>query len=352
MILCARWRPSLLLPALMFPALLAAQQGDTAAKKTARLFRATDPVVMWLSADFKAVFKERDSTSTKQFPASLRYLGEKSDTVSLDVRLSTRGHYRLKPNTCSVPPLKVWFDKEKTKGTLFAGHGSLKLTTHCQKGERYAQNLYVEYAAYGMYNVLTPLSLKARLATINWQDINDPGFAITRPGFWVEDDDDMAGRNRGKILKQTGGHAEEMEPRQMAITDLFQYMIGNTDFSLMMLHNYRIVQTDTSMNFYPMAYDFDWSGLVSAPYARPDYRLPIKRVTDRLYRGGCHSGELLAETVGLYKAKREEIYGVLRGIKDLTPSRLKEATEFLDEFFKLIDDAGAVRREFRRVCNT
>lgn len=345
----ARWRPALPLPLLVVPALLFAQQVESPVKKAAKLFRESEPLVMWLSADFKTVFKERDSTSTKQFPASLRYL-DKSDTVSLDVRLSTRGHYRLKASTCSVPPLKVWFDKEKTKGTLFSGQGTLKLTTHCQKGDRYAQNLYVESAAYGMYNVLTPLSLRVRLASINWQDIKDPGFAVTRPGFWVEDDDDMAARNKGKILKQTGGHAEDMESHQMTITDLFQYMIGNTDFSLLMLHNYRIVQTDTSMNFYPMAYDFDWSGLVDSPYARPDYRLPIKRVTERLYRGGCHTGEELTETITLMKAKKGDIYGVLQGIKDLTPERLKEATGFLDEFYKMIDDPGAVKREFMRPC--
>lgn len=345
----ARWRSSLLLPLLMFPGLLTARQGDTEGKKPARLFRSAEPVVMWLSADFKTIFKDRDSTSTKQFPASLRYL-DKSDTVHLDVRLSTRGHFRLKPSSCAVPPLKVWFDKEKTKGTPFGGQGSLKLTTHCQKGENYAQNIYLEYAAYGMYNALTPLSLRARLATINWQDINDPKFAITRPGFWVEDDDDMAARSKGKVLMQQGGHAEEMDPRQMAITDLFQYMIGNTDFSLSYLHNYRIVQTDTSMSFYPTAYDFDWSGLVAAPYARPDYRLPIKRVTDRLYRGGCHSPALLAATVTLFQAKQKEIYGVLDDTKGLTPERRKEAVEFLDEFFKLIADPRDVNREFRRVC--
>lgn len=345
----ARWRPSLLLVALCFPALLAARQADSP-KKPGKLFRDAEPLVMWLSADFKTIFKERDSTSTKQFPAALWYLGDKSDTVKLDVRLSTRGHYRLKASSCAVPPLKVWFDKEKTKGTLFSGQGSLKLTTHCQKGDNYAQNLYVEAAAYGIYNVLTPLSLRVRLATINWQDIKDPGFAITRPGFWVEDDDDMAKRNRGKVLMQTGGHAEEMESHQMAVTDLFQYMIGNTDFSLLMLHNYRIVQTDSSMNFYPMAYDFDWSGLVSSPYARPDYRLPIKRVTDRLYRGGCHSLDVLTETVTYFKGKKQEIYAVLTGMKQMSPARLKEATEYLDEYFKFIDDPDNVKREFRRVC--
>lgn len=342
-------RPGLLLPALLLPATLLAQQADSAPRRPARLFRATDSVVMSLTADFKTVLKDRDSMSTKRYPASLRFLGEKSDTVALDVQLGTRGHYRLR--ICSVPPLKVWFNREQTRGTVFGGEGSLKLTPHCQKSERYTQNIYVEYAVYAMYNLITPISFRARLATITWQDPKDPGFTVTRPGFWTEDDDAMAARNRGKILMQTGGHAEEMDAWQMAVTDVFQYMIGNTDFSLSYLHNYRIVQTDTSINFFPLAYDFDWSGLVDSPYARPDYRLPIKRVSDRFYRGGCHTPEMLARVVEHFKAKKAEIYGTLTGIKGLDPKRLEQATEYLDEFFKMIDDPGAVKREFRRVCD-
>lgn len=322
------------------------------ARRPARLFRSADPVVMWLTADFKTVFKDRDSMSTKRYPAVLRYLNEKKDTVSLDVQLATRGHYRLKASSCSVPPLKVYFDKEKTKGGLFGGQGSLKLTTHCQKADAYAQNLFVEYAVYGMYNALTPLSLRARLATVNWSDPKDPGFAITRPGFWTEDDEDMAGRNGGKVLMQQGGHAAEMDERQMAITDVFQYMIGNTDFSLMMLHNYRIVVLDSVPAYMPMAYDFDWSGLVDAPYARPDYRLPIKRVTDRLYRGGCHTMESLKATVAWFQAKKSEVYGTLTGIPGLDPRRLKEATDYLDDFYKFVSDPGNLNREFRRVCDS
>jgi hypothetical protein len=336
--------------ALVLPLALSAQEADSGSSRPARLFRATDQVVMTLTADFKTVFKDRDSMSTKQYPATLKFLNEQGDTVSLDVKLETRGHFRLKSSTCAVPPVKVVFDREQTKGTLLGGEGSLKLTTHCQKGDRYAENVYIEYSAYGMYNVLTPISLKARLASVTWIDPNDPKFTVTRPGFWTEDDDGMAKRNKGKILMQQGGRPTEMEPRQMVVTDLFQYMIGNTDHSLMMLHNYRIVQTDTSVNYYPMAYDFDWSGLVDSPYARPDYRLPIKRVTDRFYRGGCHPAELMTETIGLFNARKAEIYGVLQGIKDLPPTRRKEANEFLDEFFKTINNPGEVRREIMRVC--
>lgn len=345
-----------LILALTVPVALSAQKADSLAEKSdsgphkpARLFRSKEPVVMWLQGDFKAVFKDRDSMSTKRYPATLRYLGEQGDTLSLDVQLGTRGHYRLR--TCEFLPLKVFFDKEKTKGTLFGGEASLKLTPHCEKGDRHAQNIYVEYAAYGMYNLLTPISLKARLATITWIDPNNPKFTITRPGFWTQDQDDMAKEVRGRVLMQTGGKASEMEPRQMAITDVFQYMVGNTDFSLSYLHNYRIVQMDTSMNYFPMAYDFDWTGLVDAPYATPDYRLGLKRTTDRLYRGGCHDPEVLAQGVALFKAKKDSIYGTLREIKGLAPARLKEAEGFLDEFYKEVNDPGTVRRVFNTPCN-
>jgi hypothetical protein len=339
-----RWLPL----ALAVPATLAAQTPDSTTHKPTRLFRAKDPVEMWLQADFKTVFKDRDSMTTKRYPATLKYLAEGGDTVSLNVQLATRGHFRLR--TCDFLPLKVFFDKEKAKGTLFGGEASLKLTPHCMKSDRYTQNIYVEYAIYGMYNLLTPISLKARLATITWLDPNNPKFTVTRPGFWTQDEDDMAKEIRGKILMTQGGNAAEMDPRQMAITDVFQYMIGNTDFSLSYLHNYRIVQTDTSVSWYPMAYDFDWSGLVDAPYANPDYRLGIKRTTDRLYRGGCHPPEVLSQAVQPFVAKKDSIYGMLRNIKGLAPERLKEAESFLDEFYKDVNNPGTVKRVFTRPC--
>jgi hypothetical protein len=332
-----------------------AEKADSGPHKPSHLFRSKEPITMWLEADFKAVFKDRDTTShkTTRFPAVLRYVGEKGDTGKLDVQLATRGSFRLQSNrgNCAFPPLKVYFNKEQTKGTMFAGDGSLKLATHCKNGERFEQNTYVEHAIYDIYNLLTPVSLKTRLAIITWINPNDPKFTVTRPGFWIQDENDMAKEVRGKILTAMGGTSSQMEPRQMALTDVFQYMIANTDFSLSYLHNYRIVQMDTSASYYPMAYDFDWAGLVDAPYANPDYRLPIRRTTDRLYRGGCHAPEVMAQVVPLFKAKKDSIYSTLRGIKGLTPARLKEAESFLDEFYKDLNDPGTVRRVFNEPCN-
>lgn len=330
---------------------------DTTPHKASRLFRAKEPVVVWLQSDFKTVFKDRDTTSgnIKKHPAVLRFLNEKGDTVSFDVEIATHGNFRLARANgfgCGYPPLKVYFDKEKTKGSLFGGDGSLKLVTHCENGDRYAQNTLIEYAIYKMYNLLTPISLKARLANVNWVDPKNPKLNVTRPGIWIQDDEDLAKELRGKILMTQGASGTDMEPRQMAITDVFQYMIANTDFSVWALHNYRIVQTDTSTNYYPMAYDFDWSGLVDAPYARPDSRLSITRVTDRLYRGtACHPAELLGEVVKLFQARKDSLYSVLRAVSGLTPARLKSAEGFLDEFYKALNDPGTIRKVFQRPCN-
>ena len=328
--------------------------GKTGPHKAARLFRSGDePITMWLSADFKTVFKDRDSLSTKRYPASMRYLGEKGDTVSLDIELSTRGHFRLR--ICDFVPLKVYFKKEQTQGGPFGGEGSLKLGTHCRNNEGFVQNTYVEYAINRMYNLLTPLSLKARLATVTWMDPKNPKFTVTQPGIWFQDEDDLMKEVGGKIIMQQGATGAAMEPRLMAINDIFQYMIGNTDFSVWALHNYRVVAMDTSAAWYAFAYDFDWAGLVNAPYAAPDSMLSarygIRRVTDRLYRSVvCYPPEVLNGTLDLFKNRKDSIYATLRNIKELTPERLKKAEEFLDKFYLGLDDPKQIRKTFEEPC--
>jgi hypothetical protein len=70
------------------------------------------------------------------------------------------------------------------------------------------------------------------------------------------------------------------------------YMIGNTEYSVMRseprkdcCHNVDLMAPKGESVYTPVAYDFDFAGMVNAPYAEPNprYRLPNVRV--RLFKG-------------------------------------------------------------------
>src|SRR5262249_26387799 len=157
------------------------------------------PLAITIAADFKAVSAHRDTINRILHPATLTFPGD-SGPIVLPIELSTRGHFRLLSSVCSFPPLKVYFPKDKLKGTVFAGNASLKLITHCDKNPRYEQNLLIEYAIYRAYNQLTDWSHHARLARVTYADTRDSTKSITRYGFFLEDDKDLAKRNGGQLF--------------------------------------------------------------------------------------------------------------------------------------------------------
>jgi len=301
-----------------------------------RLFRSREPLEMTLRAPFGELFKDRDTLQAKPMLGSIEFVDEKKGPTKLAVTLETRGHFRLRRMTCSFAPLKVIFDREAAKGTVFAGQGSLKLGTHCQGAERYEQNLLVEESIYRMYNALTPMSHRTRLAKIRYVPETDTTKFTIKYGYFLEDDDEMAKRNAGKVLMQQGGHFGDMDEAQMDLVGLFEYMIGNTDWSVFAIHNIRILQLENNAMYYPVAYDFDFSGLVNAPYAGPDARLPIKSVRERLYRGPCRKLNQITPALELFTIKRDSMYAALKSSTALEPGRLKEATDYLDGFFNRI----------------
>jgi hypothetical protein len=318
------------------PPAMAQAPGDAAgARAPRRLFRDEAPLVLTLAADYRAVFSSRDTVNPRREPARLTFPGD-SGPVTVPVELSTRGHFRLKASTCGFAPLRVHFPKDQLKGTLFAGEGSLKLITHCEKSERYEQNLLVEYGVYRAYNQLTDMSHRARLARITYADTRDSARTLTRYGFFLEADKDMAERNGARVLEHGGGSYAEMDSAQMDLMAVFEWLIGNTDWSVIMNHNVRLLQYEGKPWLYPVAYDFDFSGLVDAPYAVPDGRLPIKNVRERLYRGMCRPMDVMAPTLERLMARQEAIYDAFRTLPGLDPKRLKELTGYLKEGFALL----------------
>ena len=313
-----------------------------------RLFEATEPLDLTLKADFGAINKTRGNEKRDQ-PGVLSYVTAAGDTVGLDVQLHTRGHFRLA--RCQYPPLKVVFNREQTPHTTFAHQGSLKLTVQCRGGQGYANYLLEEYLIYRAYNLLTDRSFRVRLARVSYVDVNGKHAPEMRRAFFVEDDDRMARRNATHVIDQKGLSQGDVDVEQMGVAVVFQYMIGNTDWAVSALHNIVLTEDSTGV-VYPVPYDFDWSGVISTPYAQPDPRLNLPNVRQRAFRGMCRSPQDLATLFARFNARKDTIYALYRGMaaEGLEAKRISQALDYYDEFFKTINDPGRTRREFILAC--
>ena len=64
----------------------------------------------------------------------------------------------------------------------------------------------------------------------------------------------------------------------------------------------------------------------------------------------CYKPEVLSATLQLFQARKDSIYATLRAIKELTPARLKEAEDYLDKFYREIEDPQKGRKTFEGPC--
>jgi len=91
---------------------------------------------------------------------------------SLPITLALRGITRRTSEICAFPPLRVEFPTPPPASSMFAGQKRLKLITHCRDNATYRQYVLREYAAYRMYNLLTPKSFRAKLVDVDYRDAN------------------------------------------------------------------------------------------------------------------------------------------------------------------------------------
>ncbi|HEY6208826.1 MAG TPA: hypothetical protein VIW28_07185 [Gemmatimonadales bacterium] len=339
----------LLFAASLLPALLASAPAQTDQVPPApELFGPDQALALTLTTNLKAVVKDRGSEKAYH-AAALSYTGADGAPVSLDIRVKTRGLFRLKPTTCQFPPLMLHFAKKRAAHTLFAAQEKLKLVTHCQNRDDYDQYVVEEYLVYRVYNLLTERSLRVRLTRMTYVDSAGRDAPLTRYGFLLEDDRDLAARNQAVLVARKGMLQEDIDPETMGLVAVFQYMIGNTDWSVWGLHNIKLLE-DSAGVVRAVPYDFDWSGVIAPPYAKPDARLPIQSVRQRLFRGSCRSPEEFAALFDKFQAKKDAIYALYRNEPALSPKRAEQSLRYYDDFYKTIGNPGAIKYEFLRAC--
>jgi hypothetical protein len=315
----------------------------------APLFAADEPLTIELEFDSRALCRPRPDKPCADTPATLSYVTPDGSS-SLNVRLRARGAWRSRKANCSIPPLFVYFDAQVDAGGPFEGQRALPLTTHCRnRSARYEQYVLKEYLAYRLYNLFTRQSLAVRLASITYRDARSRRRAEQRYGFFTEHFAASAARQGAEVLPTDEFDYGAADPREIARLELFQYLIGNTDWSVIKGHNVTYTRSRTGA---PTAvpYDFDFSGIVDAAYAEPAPGLPIRSVGDRLYRGFCHPG---LDWDGLFETflnEREAVDALVAEVPGLAPKERLRTQEFARDFFDVVASPATRTEEIVAQC--
>ncbi|QIK96463.1 hypothetical protein G7076_08435 [Sphingomonas sp. HDW15A] len=302
------------------------------------LFASDEPLRLTISGGVDQIAKGGPN-SREGRPGTLAIAGSAD---SLPILLEPRGITRRQRDVCQFPPLRVTFNQPPPADSVFAGQRRLKLVSHCRAAENFQNYLLLEYAAYRLYNNLTPLSFRARLAQIEYRD--SAGQPITtRYGFFIEDIDDVAKRN-GMTEARMGERfpVSRLSPTDAARFAIFQYMISNLDWAMQAgppgdscCHNSRPIAPAgaSSPQVIPVPYDFDFSGMVNAPYATPPSAVNVSNVRQRRYRGLCRHNAEARALYPQFRAQQAAVPQILSSVPGLDPTARDRAIGFLGGFF-------------------
>jgi hypothetical protein len=323
------------------------------------LFASDDVFSITLTGPLVAIANDH-TAAPKSRPAELSFADSDGVQRSVTIGLQPRGHSRRNPDACDFPPLRLEFPKEGLEKTVFVGQKKLKLVTQCHKRDsthRYEQYLLKEYVLYHVFNRLSPLSFRNRLVQVTYVESGSKGAPVTDYGFFIEDKDHLAARLGLRVAEVKQIERSELDPLQTNRVELFEFMIGNTDFSLLRApandsccHN-TVPLLGGDGKYVPVPYDFDSTGVVDPPYALPLEKLKIKNVKQRLYRGKCAADDVFKQTLTEFQNAHADINALFERQAGLQPQTIKTALSYIDGFYSIIDDPKQLDGQILKVCH-
>lgn len=344
-----QWIPGLFV--LLFISFIGKTQDITETESAFRptpLFSSDAMVNLTILFDHKELLKGKAKTPEYE-NAGLIYHAPDGSADTFDIKIKPRGYSRRVYSFCSFPPIMLNFKKKEVENTLFHGQDKLKLVAFCKDTDLNEQYNMQEYLAYKAYNLFTPYSFKVRLARITYQDREDKKKPVTRLGFVIESEEEMAARNAGILINTEIPNHDRCDRESIDQLTVFQYMIGNTDWWVGNFHNIKLLQVDGKMPI-PIPYDFDYAGIVNTNYAQPDEQLGIETVRERVFRGYCRFPGEYEKTMEIFNQKKEALYDLYGTFEYLDDRQEKSTIDYLDDFYKIINDPKQVKVEIYDAC--
>ncbi len=307
-----------------------------------RFFSDEKPVRVVIETDYKKLFAETKSEMV--LPATVTITFPDSTVIKEEIKINTRG--KTRKELCKMPPIQVNF-KNATSPRL-SPLKKLKLVSACGTQGDDAQYLLKEALAYKIFNILTDKSFRVRVAYVTYSDSKGKTRTYTQPGFFIEDVDAMAKRNKCKQIEGQMIYQEQTNREHMTLVSLFEYLIANADWSVPGNHNIKLIRAskDTTAKAFAVPYDFDYSGMVNTPYAIPPEILTITSVRERAYRGFPRTMGELQDVLKVFRAKKDDIKNLIMNFEGLSKSTKNETWDYLEEFFDLIEKESKVKDIF------
>lgn len=271
------------------------------------------------------------------------------DTITIPATVRTRGNMRLQ--ICSLPPLKVKFEKSDLAAHQLSPLNELDLVQPCHASEQYYQYILKEYLAYKLWELVSPAYFRTQLVQIHYtnpdgSDAHDPSY-----GFLVENTEELVDRLGGRRNKTAVMSHNAVDKLPMLRVALFEYMIGNTDWFIQNRHNLEFVVIPGHPLLVPIPYDFDYSGLVGATYAVHHESLELTSIFSRYYQGWCFTAAEVDKELATFRSQKENILAMPYRIQGLSKRSADQASEFLATFFEIIENPRKLENQILKHCD-
>jgi len=329
---------------LSVPFFASAQNGTESIFHTLQRY---DSLNISIETDLKQL--KSDKTDEAWQPGIFQVLQGDSAALRLNVQVAARGNMRKK--TCDFPPIKIKFYADETTNDSIADINELKLVTSCHKTEQNEDWVRKEFVVYQLYNLLTDESFRVKQANVKLTSPDKKNSPVESFAFFIENEKELAARLGGKPLKPKIVSIKIMDTTAYDRASLFQYMIGNTDWSIRVRHNVKVIYFSDRNKAAPIPYDFDYCGLVGTNYAAPSPEIPIQTVKERYFMGPCRNTAHYQRVFDSFLSKKQALMEHIEQSAVLNKNTKKQMRTYLDEFFAVMEKPALAKREIIQNCN-
>jgi len=306
------------------------------ALKSDALFSDQTPVEIKLGYSNKMMNKKTNDSTFIDTTMEFLHEGKWS---SINVNLRARGNFRR--NECYFPPIKMKIKKDQYKGTIFDGNKTMKLVLPCKIESENNDNILQEFIAYKIYEQISPYHFKTRRVNIDFTEPKGKKKVKTfkLKGFLIEDDKRVSQRHESRVFERFV-HPMAMDHLTSVHNAFFQYLLGNTDFSVAYQHNGKLMYSEAEKIIIPLPYDFDMTGWVNPSYATVNTTLGINSVQDRKYRGFKREQQYFDQVRKEFLDKKSSLMEMVASFESefSDPKEYKNMFDFMGDFYETMED--------------